>query len=101
MYLAHQFVSAACRMIGKRNGKPFPLQTLFVTVKVPDLPSSILIGYERVPLRLYIPNPHNRSLKVLVQGLDFMAHPLYIHTYQTLCNASGARGLDTPKKVCF
>jgi hypothetical protein len=23
---------------------------------------------------------HNRSLKVAVQGLDFMAHPLYIHT---------------------
>jgi hypothetical protein len=28
-------------------------------------------------------NPkHNRSLKVVVQGLDFMAHPYtYIHTY--------------------
>jgi hypothetical protein len=24
---------------------------------------------------------HNRSLKVAVQGPDFMAHPLYIHTY--------------------
>jgi hypothetical protein len=24
---------------------------------------------------------HNRSLKVMVQGLDFMAHPLYIHIY--------------------
>jgi hypothetical protein len=24
---------------------------------------------------------HIRSLKVAVQGLDFMAHPLYIHTY--------------------
>jgi hypothetical protein len=23
----------------------------------------------------------NSSLKVVVQGLDFMAHPLYIHTY--------------------
>jgi hypothetical protein len=23
---------------------------------------------------------HNRSLKVAVQGLDFMAHSLYIHT---------------------
>jgi hypothetical protein len=25
---------------------------------------------------------HNRSLKVAVQGLDFMAHPLYIHTWK-------------------
>jgi hypothetical protein len=24
---------------------------------------------------------HNRSLKVAEQGLDFMAQPLYIHTY--------------------
>jgi hypothetical protein len=24
---------------------------------------------------------HNRSLKVAVQGPDFMAHPLYLHTY--------------------
>jgi hypothetical protein len=23
---------------------------------------------------------HNRSLKVAVQGLNFMAHPIYIHT---------------------
>jgi hypothetical protein len=26
---------------------------------------------------------HNRSLKVVVQGPDFMAHPLYIHATQT------------------
>jgi uncharacterized membrane protein YdfJ with MMPL/SSD domain len=28
---------------------------------------------------LHISEKHNRSLKVMVQGLDFMAHPLYIH----------------------
>jgi hypothetical protein len=31
---------------------------------------------------------HNRSLKVAVQGLDFMAHPLYIHTKLGLPNHS-------------
>jgi hypothetical protein len=54
--LAHQFVSAGCKLIGKRNGKSFPLRTIFLTVEVPALPSSILVRYERVPVYLYVPN---------------------------------------------
>jgi hypothetical protein len=33
------------------------------------------------PPTIYRAIKHNRSLKVALQGLDFMAHPLYIHTY--------------------
>jgi hypothetical protein len=35
------------------------------------------MNIERVTLEV----EHNRSLKVAVQGLDFMAHSLYIHIY--------------------
>jgi hypothetical protein len=34
---------------------------------------------------------HNRSLKVKVQGPDFMAHPLYIHTYMLLADFGSVR----------
>jgi hypothetical protein len=36
---------------------------------------------------------HNRSLKVLVQGLDFMAHPLYIHIYKICDNRTWKKHL--------
>jgi hypothetical protein len=32
---------------------------------------------------------HNRSLKIAVQGLDFMAHPLYIHRSLNVCWRTG------------
>jgi hypothetical protein len=31
---------------------------------------------------------HNRSLKVTMQGLGFVAHPLYIHTRKGMWHAS-------------
>jgi hypothetical protein len=36
---------------------------------------------------------HNRSLKVAVQGSDFMAHPLYIHT-KWILHEYGVKGVD-------
>jgi len=55
--LAEQSVSRAYRLIGKRDGKPFPLRTIFLTFEVPSLPSHIRVGYERVSVRPCIPNP--------------------------------------------
>jgi hypothetical protein len=45
-FLADQSVSKAHKLIGKRDGKP-----------VPDLPPQVYLGYERVPVRAYVPNP--------------------------------------------
>jgi hypothetical protein len=42
--LADQFVSKAYRLIGKRDNKPFPLHTIFLTFEVPSLPASIHVG---------------------------------------------------------
>jgi hypothetical protein len=55
--LAEQFVSKAYRLIGKRDNKPFTLRTFFLTFEVPSLPASIHVGYGRVPVSPYIPNP--------------------------------------------
>jgi hypothetical protein len=56
-FLADQCVSMAYRLIGKRDDKPFPLRTVFLTFEVPDLPSHVYLGYKRVPVRAYVPNP--------------------------------------------
>jgi hypothetical protein len=56
-FLPDQSVSRANRLTGKRDDKPFPLRTIFLTFEVPDLPSHVYLGYERVPVRAYIPNP--------------------------------------------
>jgi hypothetical protein len=55
--LADQFISKAYRLIGKRDDKLFPLRTIFLTCSVLCLPISIHIGYERVSVCPYIPNP--------------------------------------------
>jgi hypothetical protein len=52
--LAEQFVSRDYRLIGKRDGKPFPLRTIFLTFEVPSLPSHIRVGYERVSAHIYL-----------------------------------------------
>jgi hypothetical protein len=54
----------------KRDGKPFPLWTIFL-IKFLPCPAQYLS--------------------------DMREHP-FAHTYQTLFDASGARGLDTPSK---
>jgi hypothetical protein len=56
-FLADLSVSRACRLIGKRDDKLFPLRTVFLTFEVPDLPSHVYLDYERVPVRAYVPNP--------------------------------------------
>lgn len=55
--LAEQSVSKAYRLLGKRDGQTVPLRTIFLTFEVSSLPEFILIGYERVPVRAYVPNP--------------------------------------------
>jgi hypothetical protein len=55
--LTDQFVSRAYWLIGKWDGKPFPLSTIFLTFEVPSLPSYMYVGYERVSVQPYIPNP--------------------------------------------
>jgi hypothetical protein len=56
-FLADQSVSRSFRLISKRDDEPFPLRTIFLTFEVPDLPSHVCLGYERVRVRVYIPNP--------------------------------------------
>jgi hypothetical protein len=41
--------------------------------KISDMSNNNIFAYCKIE--------HNRSLKVAVQGLEFMAHPLYINTY--------------------
>jgi hypothetical protein len=50
--LAGQSVSEAYRLIGKRNGKPFPLQSVFLTFEVLTLASTIFIRCETVKVSL-------------------------------------------------
>lgn len=67
--LAHQFLSKAYRLVWRRDDKPFPLQTMFLTFEVLTLlPRSILVEYDRS----------------------------FACSLQTLCGASSARDLDTP-----
>jgi hypothetical protein len=55
--LADQFVSRAYRLTGKRDNRPFPLRTIFLTFEVPSPPLYLHVGYKRVPVRPYVPNP--------------------------------------------
>ncbi|KAJ4425727.1 hypothetical protein ANN_27923 [Periplaneta americana] len=55
--LAEQSVSKAYRLLRKRDGQTIPLSTAFLTFEKPVLPEYILVGYERVPVRVYVPNP--------------------------------------------
>ncbi|KAJ4438319.1 hypothetical protein ANN_14261 [Periplaneta americana] len=55
--LAEQSVSKAYRLLRKRDGQTIPLSTVFLTFEKPVLPEYILVGYERVPVRAYVPNP--------------------------------------------
>jgi hypothetical protein len=56
--LADQSVSGAYRLMGKRDGRPFPLRTIFLTYGVLSLPSYIIyVTYESVSVHPYILNP--------------------------------------------
>lgn len=55
--LGDQFISKDYTLIGQRGNKLLPLHTLFFTSQVPSFSASIHVGYETVPVHLYIPNP--------------------------------------------
>jgi hypothetical protein len=55
-FLADQSVSRAYRLIGKRDDKPVPLRTVYLTFEVLDLPFHVYLGYERVAVRADFPN---------------------------------------------
>lgn len=55
--IVDQSVSEAYRLIGKRDCKPFPLRTVFLSTEVLTLPSTIHVVYERATFRAHIPNP--------------------------------------------
>jgi hypothetical protein len=44
---------------------------------------------------------HNRSLKVAVSGLDFMAQPLYTHTWRLRIEMMEAKALRTFIRIYF
>jgi hypothetical protein len=54
--LADQCVSKAYRLIG-REMVTHPLRPFLLTFETPFLPSTVHVGYERVAVRPYIPNP--------------------------------------------
>ena len=55
--LADQCVSQAYRLTKRSDGDIVPLRTVFLTFERPSLPEYIRVGYERVPVRPYVPNP--------------------------------------------
>jgi hypothetical protein len=67
--LADQLVSLAYRLIGKRDNRPFPPRTTFLTFKVPSLPAYLHVGYETVAVRLYVRCYGVRSLDILNRGV--------------------------------
>jgi hypothetical protein len=66
---------------GLRGGKPATNRLSYGTdlLYIPlTLTLNISIFFTHCVFTCFL--KHNRTLKVAVQGLDFMAHPLYIHT---------------------
>jgi hypothetical protein len=45
------------KIIGKRDGKPFSLQTVFLTFEVPTLTSTVFVVFERATFEPDILNP--------------------------------------------
>jgi hypothetical protein len=66
--LSDESVSTAFRLFGKRDDKPFPLRTVFLTCEVPDLPSHVYLDDERVSPGV-CPEPY-----VVLQVSEIRAH---------------------------
>ena len=45
------------RVTVRKNGEVIPTSTIFLTFNSPDLPKEIKMGYLRVKVELFVPNP--------------------------------------------
>lgn len=50
-------VIAARRLVSKRGGSSNPTDNIVLTFNCSDLPTEVVVGYVRVKVRLFIPNP--------------------------------------------
>ena len=50
-------VTGAFRMKARRGGEMIPTNNIILTFNMTDLPSEVTVGYVRVKVRPYIPNP--------------------------------------------
>ena len=55
--LKDQGVVGVTRMTLKKEGKVIPTNTLFLTLDSPELPKAITVGYLKVKVALFVPNP--------------------------------------------
>ena len=55
--LQEQGVVEVRRVTMKRDTEKFPTNTLFLTFNTPDLPKKITVGYLKVKVALFVPNP--------------------------------------------
>ena len=55
--LQEQGVVEVHRVTVKRDTKKVPTNTLFLTFSTPDLPKEITVGYLKVKVALFVPNP--------------------------------------------
>jgi hypothetical protein len=55
--LTDHSISEAFGLVGKRDDKPFPVRTVFLTFEAPTLSIAICVGYEKVSVCPYIPYP--------------------------------------------
>jgi hypothetical protein len=56
--LASAGVTHVKHILTKRDGNLEPTNTFILTFDRPTLPTHITVGYLRVPVELFIPNPH-------------------------------------------
>ena len=57
MELQEQGVVEVRRVTMKRDTEKVPTNTLFLTFNTPDLPKEIMVGYLKVKVALFVPNP--------------------------------------------
>ena len=55
--LKDQGVAGVNRVTLKKEGKVIPTNTLFLTFGSPELPKEITVGYLKVKVALFVPNP--------------------------------------------
>ena len=55
--LRDQGVDGVNRVTLKKEGKVIPTNTLFLTFGSPELPKEITVGYLKVMVALFVPNP--------------------------------------------
>ena len=55
--LKTQGVVEVHRVTVKKEGKVIPTNTLFLTFNRPDVPKEIVVGYLKVKVELFVPNP--------------------------------------------